>query len=475
MYNDKTLFTAEPLLNVPATPLYRIAIHGEGTGQIESLHSWLLRLADMQNFAPDTLVRQMLPLRPEVRGEMIRLAWGWDKCNGRMLIGSGRSAEMWTRVLAGSSGCEGLTHTTMHPLRHHLSDDHLLRDELYVCLHCLREDKAALRLTYGRLLWRLSAVTVCPVHGCALVRAQCGRPAGERLAHKYERPKLEGVCGDCGAVGFSCLQTSDSRRPDAARQWRARQCADLLANMAAIAQTEASVVKKAVKDHYRKQPGRQPGLAVRCGVSKSQLSYWLNSPRARLGLPILLDLVASENLSLVHLLQGEVRPALDPCPDTAPVREKRLCREIDHGAVREVMSWAVKEGKSVTEVAADLNVDVTTLRERHPDLYRDLQMRGVTAARARDNLRYKTAVERAQQVALSLLRAGRRLTLQNASAVTHETWYPSNLDAKVLRLFRYHLGEKWLPEPQIRGYLADEFYTMVDAALVPLRSALARP
>ena len=129
------------------TVLYGIRPRAEGTGDVESLFSYFLRLAHEHRLTPkklvDVVLRDVVSQIPQL--VHWKIGWGWDKSGGRDIVGSGLVTQRWVMALGVATGQTGLEQATMLGLAEHVSGDLLAADDR-VCLQCLREDMAGGRL-----------------------------------------------------------------------------------------------------------------------------------------------------------------------------------------------------------------------------------------------------------------------------------------------------------------------------------------
>lgn len=230
------------------TVLYGIRPRAEGTGDVESLFSYFLRLAHEHRLTPkklvDVVLREVVAQIPQL--VHWKIGWGWDKNGGRDLVSSGLLAQRWVKILGLATGQIGLEWATMLGLAEHVSGDLLAPDDR-VCLQCLAGDLAGDQLPYGRLLWRMKAVTCCSTHHCRLVLPTCGRGISTTRA-QFSRVKLSGVCNQCGSIGHRCMsaQTEPASDDDV---WRAEQCRQLIAALPSIAASDPRAVPKGIKTY----------------------------------------------------------------------------------------------------------------------------------------------------------------------------------------------------------------------------------
>lgn len=443
------------------TVLFGIRPRSEGTGDVESLFSYFLRLAHEHRLTPrklvDVVLREVVAQIPQL--DHWRIGWGWDKNAGRDIVGGGQVTRRWVKVLGVATGQAGLEWATMLGLSDHVGGDLLAAGDR-VCLRCLSEDMAKGELPYGRLLWRMKAVSCCPIHRCRLVHPTCGRGKSTTRA-QFSRVKLAGVCNQCGSIGHRCASTlAESAGDDDV--WRAEQCRQLVAALPSIASADPRAVPQCLKN-YCAEPGALTSLALRSGATLSVLSRWMNEPTARLSFDQLLDICGTERLNLATLLQGRLeRPEPGKAP-ISPVRAKRKLARVDHDRVRQALKDAIHSGESVTQVAERLNVDISTLAQ-HKALYG--QVRRATRERkaAAECARQDAAIASAEAVAVKLVRGNARLTHRNALRAG-STNYPSDTAAAVLAMIRIGLGDRTVRYPAMAARMGEPFLKKIELAV----------
>ena len=456
------------------TLLFGIEPRGVGTPDVESLHSYLLRVAYAHGLPPSKLVNITLAGDPEVNAcltpkdrqqEIARMlsdygwgwGWGWDKHHGKSLIGTGPAAEKWAHALTLATGSSNLRRCSLRHLRAFVSDTRLLTDEPRVCMDCLTEDVRD-GLPYERLIWRIAEIQCCPRHRRPLIPAKCGRPAAE-AQDPYLRVKHPGVCMGCGSVGFRCV-TDYPKRIGPGQLWRAQQAGELLARSHELEASCVLRMKQRLQDRFRVSGGLV-ALGERAGACRSGFSDWINGQTQRTSLGQFLDLAAAEGVSMIGIMGGKWLPIPTKDGDKAPQRQQKPARRVPHEALREVMTKAIREGRCASEVALLLNVDTATLAV-HEDLYRQLRQGTVDRQKLEDDKRHRAALEEAEWVARRLLSKGNPPSLRRACAITKTTWYPSQLRAQALMVIRHTLHKGTPPR-----------YAKIGSAMITAAAGLA--
>ena len=178
-------------INLPArSRLYSLPPKGIGTAQVESLTSYVMRLADAHAVSPGTLIRQeifpSLPTSPK-RVSCAAL---------HSLNGLGPYFMQWVATLQELTSRNDLHALTLLPWRSILAADGILRRHRTWCPRCYEERRSQDGGVYDSLLWALTSVTACPVHEI-LLEERC--PCCKKRPLPLSARGLAGVCNHCGA------------------------------------------------------------------------------------------------------------------------------------------------------------------------------------------------------------------------------------------------------------------------------------
>lgn len=432
----------------------------------ESLFSYLQRLALSHYITPNVLVRDILandagtrPLLQPTESEIEHLrktdgigwswGWGWFHNDGKSMLGARSAASSWSNALASVTGQDSLHSCNLTGFAHHLADTNLIKPYERHCPHCLKEDRAADRPTYERLLWRIGAVECCPEHKVRLVRHRCG---SEKKLAPRERVKLPGVCTECGAKGMHCtVHKAEPATP--VELWRAEQVALMFDDTNALKLSDVAAMKAAVAQHAQ-LTGGVVKLASRMGAPKSLLSRWLNQAEAKLSLEHLLDLCASDCLSLNQLLRGHLVAELNPCQIRTPQRAKIVKKPVDHQKVRELMQAGLAAGKSLAKIAREACVDRGTLAV-HQDLHKLVKQASLTKEQQRNANRRNNAAAETEATVRKLIKNSMAITLRNASKETGRAWRPAELPSQMLSMVAADLAERQAKNYQLSSKTKD--------------------
>lgn len=182
----------------PRSHLYHLAPVGLGSGLVESLTSYVARLAEAHDISIGTLVtREVLP---KVREEFRRHEYKIPPLKSTFLYdahtlnGVVQRSQDWVAVLEQLTGVRGLRYLTMGIWRQVISGADLLRRRRAWCPLCLEDWRSANQQVYEPLLWGLREVAVCPTHACPLADC-CPHCSGDQ--HVISAKVKPGHCGRC--------------------------------------------------------------------------------------------------------------------------------------------------------------------------------------------------------------------------------------------------------------------------------------
>jgi len=129
------------------------------------------------------------------------------------------------------------------------------------------------------------------------------------------------------------------------------------------------------------------------------------------------------------------------------------------------------QGKSVSEVAEESGVDISTVA-KHEDLYLEIRERTLDELEAADRDRRQRAVEEAETVLQLLVEQGTTPSMRAASDLTGSKWYPSQLRAMSLTVLRIKLGDQRLTVPPRMAATSHEYRVMLEISARRLRKSL---
>ena len=197
----------------PRTGLYPLPPVGVGTGLIESLTSYITRLAQAHDVSTNTLLAKYLRfhvLRAKLAGTLeTREEWKRHFLeDAHTLNGMTERVSDWIFALEESTGVGNLRYLTMAVWKGIFSSQGLLRSRRAWCAACFHEWQASGQVFYEPLLWALADVSLCLIHQRTLTQScpHCGgRP---HVLRPRSRP---GCCPLCNQwLGSENHQEPDS-------------------------------------------------------------------------------------------------------------------------------------------------------------------------------------------------------------------------------------------------------------------------
>jgi transcriptional regulator with XRE-family HTH domain len=252
--------------------LYRLMPAGLGTIGVESLTSYIMRLASAHHLLPGVLLGEVL------RDSIVGPKTGASRPLGEILRGAHAvngltgQASVWVKAIERATDRPGLSSLTMLAWRDVLPIRHVIRDRPSHCPSCF-EEFAEAGVVYEPLVWTLRLVTVCLVHLSSL-RTTCGACGVTQRALGYRAQP--GLCRECSHwLG----DAPSGVRPSDAEVLTSRAVADLVLGPRERPRAEdigpATVAA-------REQLGLSPEqFAAALGVGAPDVAEWASGP----GLP----------------------------------------------------------------------------------------------------------------------------------------------------------------------------------------------
>jgi DNA-binding phage protein len=275
----------------PRSRLYHLAPIGVGTSDVESLTSFIARLAEAHAVSVGCLmIDEILPrLGRRHLIDVKRGASGPQAWRARMQVINGVSplAADSTVVLETLTGRRDLRLLTMAPWKDGISPRGLLRRTRTWCPACLRARRQHGQV-YESLTWMLNPITLCSEHRLRLQDScpapHCGRAQPALMART--RP---GHCAWCGAwLGAPASSDPSDPRLERWHRWKATMMGRLLANERSLPFESSPNRLSALLEEIGSHGGLRQ-IAVDSRVSQQTLGLW-RAGRVRPTLEMLLRL-----------------------------------------------------------------------------------------------------------------------------------------------------------------------------------------
>jgi len=284
----RSLFDSWSLSSPPLPPrsqLYALEPIGAGTALVESLSSYVARLAEAHSVSVGDLVGRVLSKVPTPQGAIVMREskachvgrHGFRVCS-YAVNGVTDRVTKWVHALETATSRRDLRYLTLLPFRH-VMPGHLFHRQRAWCSSCLEQWRANGQTVYEPLLWAIKVSSHCPAHERPLCHTcpRCGRtlnPLGV-----FCRP---GYCERCG--GWLGAPDADSSRPKPGspggedQTWSCRQVAGLLEMLSRVDPVGARESLRRSLIVYLGQVAGGNALAlaeyIRC--PRSILQHWLD-------------------------------------------------------------------------------------------------------------------------------------------------------------------------------------------------------
>jgi hypothetical protein len=151
----------------PRSQLYGLSPLYAGTLEVESLTSYVNRLAWAHGVSPRKFLAEMLVLNLTGGSDLqasVRRSGSLGRVRAMRCNGAGEMAWEWSSVLEHLTVRSDLRSLTLWPWAHGLPQTGLVRKWPAWCPACYQEWQDEQRPLYQPLLWMLQAVTICPRH-----------------------------------------------------------------------------------------------------------------------------------------------------------------------------------------------------------------------------------------------------------------------------------------------------------------------
>jgi TniQ len=380
----------------PRSRLYRLEPIGIGTPYVESLTSYVTRLAAIHHVTPKHLIMgEIVPPqsqhRPitEYQKSLNKL---WHE-NTLALNGLSFSTAQWVDILQSLTTCDNLRFLTMLTFSGVIAVNRLVCGSKAWCPRCYEEWRLARQVIYEPLLWALKGVDVCHRHQQLLV-SQC--PHCQRTSPFLSQAARPGYCPHCtrwlgSAQGSPSSVSAPHEMQDTVwLYWAAEASGDLLAaapNLAAPLLKE-QVAMRVEAFVARLASGNRSKLARLWGISIPALWGYLFREQVPYFDSLLRICFASSITPLEFLTTSVLPPSRDSgfslasIPTISKGKGKRMTEE-DVQWMKQVLEEVLAldaqldSFPSLRDVARQMGFDEDTVRNRFPDLSKAISRRYV--------------------------------------------------------------------------------------------------
>ena len=408
----------QPVL-LPHSRLYHLEPIGIGTPYVESLTSYVTRLAEAHSVSlRDLLIHELAPHLSQLvhrdTGDLKAGAVSPFLMHSAALNGPTTTARRMVQGLEQLTGWDNLHVLTLLPFTGVLSARKLLRRTQAWCSFCFERWRELEMPLYEPLLWSFENLSLCPLHGEPL-QTHCPFCACSRspLAARFQ----PGYCCCCnrwlgqifqGRTSWLSYVVDESWKQ---QQWIGKMLGEVLAVAPSFSQPlcrddAITVLSTYVNSHLG---GRRAVAARRLSLTQSTLGQWLDGkhiPQVR----NLLQVCCSLGISLLSLLKGmaDEFPLAGEQTWKLPASEasRRSFRKFDAETLQQALQKALEEPElpplSLNQVAQQLRYSTWQLSKLFPDLCHALSSRYHAYRGQQRMLRYQSRCEEVRQAVLHL-------------------------------------------------------------------------
>lgn len=384
----------EPIEPKPHSCLYHLEPMGVGTPFVESLTSYITRLAAAHSVLPSRLIMdEVVPLlgkrylRSDRPGKT-RLAPHFVVKSSR-LNGPTTTAHSMIQALEYLTLCHDLRFLTFVPWEDVLPIRNLLRQCTAWCPICLEDWREGRQPVYFPLLWAVEAVDVCP-HHLVRLKTQCPYTTCGKASTPLSRHAQPGYCSHCYRW-LGCPLNREQEQSSTLeegllkrQQWIATSIGELL-TVATQRETMPSFGQVSTKlaayvDEFA--GGSKPTFIRLTQCSNTGLSSWLQKeqkPQLQAWLQICFHLGVSLADSLTIPQERSIGPSRT-LENRAYIKQLREPgQRFSWERIQSILEDALKEGEgeppSVREIAYRVGCSLRDLYMRFPALARAITAR----------------------------------------------------------------------------------------------------
>ena len=284
------------------SPKVIACLQAAGTQFVESLQSYIQRLAIEHNFRPRILLELLTQEYPLIDLEFPSHFFKKWNIHGFEPLG----AQLLSRLELTTG--RDLKCASLSRLPKLFAGTHLLKPEPHYCPECVR---ASGPIPHGPLHWEIDCVKACPQHGVRLrLSSLCGATKEQRLS-PHMRPMRSNVCSACGNIGFRCV-SDELKQGSVGEVWAAKQVGALLGlftDRVAVLSPELlrAGIQRMVDERFG---GSVVRAASEVGLSRSLVCTWVKGTK-KPSLGLLLTLCHKAEAELIGVLEGEYVHAED--------------------------------------------------------------------------------------------------------------------------------------------------------------------
>jgi hypothetical protein len=353
-----------------------------GTGQVESLTSYMSRLAQAHCVRPGDLISTEMCCFLNAGGSKSYLHSMSRRTEA--LNGLGEMALNFLYTLEAFTLRDDLASLSLLPWSFALTARGLMRRSKAWCPICYEVAKHQ-RVVCDPLIWSIDAIKICHIHRQKLSThcSFCGKQNPQ-----LSRNSLPGHCVKCGEwLGKAqpqSLMSEVDRDHMQQNVWIAQQVEDLLASSChAVEQQHLSSISKAISLCVsQKADGNIAAFARMLNMPKNTVWGWckgkvLPELTALLTVCHVVDMSLSQLLLRPEEILIATQSAHNSSISSMPSHQQRASSEFDESALKQLLTETLKDNppSSMQSVARRLRIPTRTLRRRFPKICKNISLR----------------------------------------------------------------------------------------------------
>jgi hypothetical protein len=411
----------------PHSRLYHLEPIGMGSPMVESLTSYVTRLADAHSVHPrvlatdEILPRLNVPYLYRDGSPMHDYLTSWWR-GSAALNGTNESTSSFVQVLEQLTARQDLRFLTLLFWVEVLPTKGLLRRMRAWCPMCYREWHESDLVAYDPLLWTLEVITVCPLHRQQL-QQRCPYPDCHRaLPHLAPRAQ-PGHCSWCHRWLGNPIPNEGEIQKDAReedwewQEWVNSAMGELLSAAPSLLTPpkREALIATIVSFVKRVAGGNSATFAQVIRVDRTTLWCWVKGRYIPLTEALLRMCYHLGTSPLRFLTMG--REEVDTIPETSTQRSvnadkpQKRCRKFETERVRAALEAVVQRTDdpppSMREVAEGLGYHHSHLLRKFPELCRAISTRYLGYRAQKGKERVRRNCDEVRQVIFSLHEQGR--------------------------------------------------------------------
>lgn len=364
--------------------LYNIEPIGVGAGHVESLTSYLMRIAFSHNVAVGTLMNKLII--PEMGKEYLKRS---STGGGNRLYDAARSLNAYSeisfelvQVMEKLTSRNDLSNLTLTRWKEFIPQRNLLRDSLAWCPVCIQEMRELESSIFYPLIWNIKIVEICIKHQ-RILRDSCH--ACNKNIEILRRNSIPGYCPHC----FASLDI-DTQEEILLDQQELKWQEFVIQNIEdLLTMDKSSFESSKINKHEilnllnqifeKRFLGNISHFSQYLNVPKTTLRYWLNGENFPT-LGNLLKIFFEFNKKISELLfKTDISPDIvsEIKEQDITNHEKSSRRQLDHEAIKEQLNELLLVNPPMSMVAAAKMIgrDKRILYSNFPNICKEISTR----------------------------------------------------------------------------------------------------